>query len=48
MLRIADGREGKEDTDMVMSRTFELTAEEAQVAPNIIIGMYLSHFSCFN
>lgn len=39
-LRITDGRQGKAEDPVVRSRALQFTAEEAQVAPNVVNNMY--------
>ena len=45
-LQITDGQQGKTDAPVVKSRAFQLTAEEAHVAPDVVTGMFL--FSIFH
>ena len=40
--RVIDGRKVKEDVPVVQSRAFQLTAEEARAAPDVVTGMILS------
>ena len=37
-ISIIDGHPAKADTPAVKSRPFQLTTEEARVAPNIVVG----------
>ena len=46
-LRITDGRRGRAEMSVAKSRVFQLTAEEAQAAPDVVTGMYLSLISLF-
>ena len=41
-MRITDGRQGKAEAPVVRSRAFQLTAEEACAAPDVVTGMILS------
>ena len=51
-LRITDGRQGKAEAPVVRSRAFQLTAEEARAAPDVVTGMissfYLLFFRCYD
>ena len=40
-LRITDGRQGKAEAPVVRSQAFQLTTEEARVAPDVVTGMVL-------
>lgn len=42
-LRITNGREGDAETLVMKTRAFQLTVEESQAAPDVVIGMHLSH-----
>ena len=40
-LRISDGRQGKVEALVVRSRAFQVIAEEARAAPDVVTSMYL-------
>ena len=40
-LRITDGRQGKADAPVIRIMDFQLTAEEARIAPDVVTSMYL-------
>ncbi|XP_052622888.1 uncharacterized protein LOC111885268 [Lactuca sativa] len=40
-LRITDGRQGRAETLVAKSRTFQLTTEEARAAPDVVTGSFL-------
>ena len=44
-LRIPDGRPVKVEPPKAQGRPFQLTAEEARVAPDVVDGMFLSFIS---
>ena len=46
-LQIVDDRHGKEDVPVLRSNAFQLTAEEARVAPDVVTNMYLLLISLF-
>ena len=41
-LRITDGRSDKKEPPKAQGRAFQLTAEEARAAPDVVAGMFLS------
>ena len=45
--RVMDGRKVKSEAPVVRSRAFQLTAEEARAAPDVVTGMILSLYFIF-
>ena len=45
--RITDGHQGKAESPVVRSRTFQLTFEEARALPDVVMSMYLLLISLF-
>lgn len=43
-LHITDGRQGRAEASKAKDRAYQLTTEEATVASDIIVGMYLFIF----
>ena len=44
-MRVTDGQKAKVEAPVVRSRTFQLTAEEARAAPDVVTGMVSSLIS---
>ena len=46
-LRITDGCQGRAEATIVRSKAFQLTAEEARAAPDVVISMHSLFITLF-
>ena len=44
-LRITDGNQGRSEPPRAQRRAFHLTTEVARVAPDVVVGIFLSFLS---